>query len=464
MCLKPPALCNMQNKAKINLLSSNCFCIDIYILKLFYFNILLLCFFGVNAQLQDTISISVTPNQSPTFYNQYRFVKGLSSPNNARLDLFDSRIKEKIGIPTNYAGNQTAPNILAANYLGIVTYFNQNKFNLKERVEYGVENDQFNQCGFIQIALNKVPKAGEEYFIEFLVSLADHSRFATSGWGVYFSEREMANVDSFATKIRANISSTIMPNNKNLWQSFKEKYKFKGTEQYMIIGCFQNENYKTEEVTNATGFGLNRAYYYVSDFRLIENPPDADLDGIFDRNDRCPNQAGNAYLKGCPDADNDSIADLDDACPDLKGSIAFKGCPDTDRDSIADPFDKCPTVAGLKANGGCPEIDFKAETDKVVALLAQVSFSNNSNEFDAQSLIFLNDALLSIKNFNLSKIMLPQYADKSQQILSQKRRTLVMNYFLAAGLEASIFLTEEIGKEESNAEGRRIEVEIVNPK
>jgi hypothetical protein len=30
------------------------------------------------------------------------------------------------------------------------------------------------------------------------------------------------------------------------------------------------------------------------------------------------------------------------------------GCPDADGDGITDKDDKCPTVAGPKENGGCP--------------------------------------------------------------------------------------------------------------
>ena len=88
--------------------------------------------------------------------------------------------------------------------------------------------------------------------------------------------------------------------------------------------------------------------------------PDADGDGIKDSDDACPNVAGTAALNGCPDTDGDGIADKDDACPNVKGTRAMKGCPDTDGDGVADASDKCPKVKGPKGNNGCPW----ADTDK----------------------------------------------------------------------------------------------------
>ena len=87
---------------------------------------------------------------------------------------------------------------------------------------------------------------------------------------------------------------------------------------------------------------------------------DADLDGVNDRNDKCPNTtAGVAVDKnGCPlDKDADGVADYIDACPDVKGIEAMKGCPDKDGDGITDKDDRCPDVAGLSTLKGCPDAD-----------------------------------------------------------------------------------------------------------
>ena len=91
---------------------------------------------------------------------------------------------------------------------------------------------------------------------------------------------------------------------------------------------------------------------------------DTDGDGIYDRDDACPDVAGSKEFNGCPDTDGDKIIDKDDACPDVAGLAAFNGCPDTDGDGIADKDDACPDVAGLKTLNGCPDTDGDGVTDK----------------------------------------------------------------------------------------------------
>jgi len=89
----------------------------------------------------------------------------------------------------------------------------------------------------------------------------------------------------------------------------------------------------------------------------LQGCPDRDNDGIVDADDKCPDEAGKSELQGCPDRDNDGIADADDKCPDQAGTQAFNGCPDTDGDGIADPDDRCPKEAGKPEFGGCPDTD-----------------------------------------------------------------------------------------------------------
>ena len=92
----------------------------------------------------------------------------------------------------------------------------------------------------------------------------------------------------------------------------------------------------------------------VAGLKEFNGCPDTDGDGIQDSADECPNDFGLAALNGCPDTDGDGVADKNDACPTVFGLAALNGCPDADGDGIADKDDKCPTVAGPKENGGCP--------------------------------------------------------------------------------------------------------------
>lgn len=84
---------------------------------------------------------------------------------------------------------------------------------------------------------------------------------------------------------------------------------------------------------------------------------DTDGDGVYDKDDECPEVPGLAEFNGCPDTDGDGIPDHLDACPDTAGLAQFNGCPDTDGDGVPDPQDKCPTVAGLAQFNGCPDTD-----------------------------------------------------------------------------------------------------------
>ncbi|MFK8270157.1 OmpA family protein [Capnocytophaga stomatis] len=98
----------------------------------------------------------------------------------------------------------------------------------------------------------------------------------------------------------------------------------------------------------------------VAGLKEFNGCPDTDGDGIADKNDACPEEAGLKEFNGCPDTDGDGIADKDDACPEVAGPKELNGCPDTDGDGVADKDDKCPEVAGPKENAGCPWPD----TDK----------------------------------------------------------------------------------------------------
>jgi outer membrane protein OmpA-like peptidoglycan-associated protein len=95
----------------------------------------------------------------------------------------------------------------------------------------------------------------------------------------------------------------------------------------------------------------------VAGLTSLKGCPDKDKDGVADKDDTCPDVAGVASLKGCPDSDGDGIADKDDKCSNTpKGfKVDASGCPlDQDKDGVADSEDDCPTVAGLKDNKGCP--------------------------------------------------------------------------------------------------------------
>ena len=98
-------------------------------------------------------------------------------------------------------------------------------------------------------------------------------------------------------------------------------------------------------------------FQHAAGIKFVFGGKDTDGDGIYDRDDECPEVAGLPEFNGCPDTDGDGVPDHLDACPETAGLAEFNGCPDTDGDGIPDPQDKCPTVAGTAAFDGCPDTD-----------------------------------------------------------------------------------------------------------
>ena len=114
---------------------------------------------------------------------------------------------------------------------------------------------------------------------------------------------------------------------------------------------------------------------FTPDFR------DADHDGVYDANDKCPDQPedrdGYQDADGCPDPDNDAdgIPDVVDKCPnDPEDFDQFEdadGCPelDNDKDGIPDLNDPCPNAAedgkGKRPHDGCPSTSEDSDGDGV---------------------------------------------------------------------------------------------------
>lgn len=114
------------------------------------------------------------------------------------------------------------------------------------------------------------------------------------------------------------------------------------------------------------GFTDNLASHYQTSLGLVIKfgGVDTDSDGVYDKNDACPEVAGLVEFNGCPDADGDGIKDSDDACPNTAGLAAMNGCPDSDGDGVADKDDMCANEKGTKANKGCPDSDGDGVLDK----------------------------------------------------------------------------------------------------
>lgn len=211
--------------------------------------------------------------------------------------------------------------------------------------------------------------------------------------------------------------------------------------------------------------------------KVLPPPPppvvlDRDGDGIPDADDRCPDVAGLAALKGCPDRDGDGIADIDDKCPDVAGLAKYQGCPvpDTDGDGINDEQDKCPTVKGLARYQGCPIPDTdgdgvndeedkcpsrpgpasnqgcpviaKEVIEKINFAAKNVFFATGSYKLLPKSFKSLDEVVSLLKADESLMIDIDghtdsQGSDESNQVLSDNRAGAVKNYLVSKGIDAS---------------------------
>ncbi len=169
--------------------------------------------------------------------------------------------------------------------------------------------------------------------------------------------------------------------------------------------------------------------------------PDGDGDGIADKDDACPTIAGLVALKGCPDADGDGLADGDDSCPNEAGPAENKGCPwpDTDGDSVLDKDDACPEVAGTVANNGCPEVT--VEVQKQLNDYARtILFDTGKSSIKAESTSVMVDIIQILKEYPTAKFTVDGHTDsvgsaKLNQNLSESRALSVKAFLVDKGIE-----------------------------
>ncbi len=171
--------------------------------------------------------------------------------------------------------------------------------------------------------------------------------------------------------------------------------------------------------------------------------PDADGDGIADKDDACPNEAGSAAMNGCPDADGDGVADKDDKCPNEAGPAANGGCPwpDTDGDGVLDKDDQCPDVAGTVANNGCPEVT-KEVQDKLNEYARTILFDLGKSSIRSESYDVLNEIVNILKKYPNSRFTVEGHTDSSgsasfNKKLSELRAQSVVDWLVNNGIPVS---------------------------
>lgn len=184
--------------------------------------------------------------------------------------------------------------------------------------------------------------------------------------------------------------------------------------------------------------------------------PDKDGDGVANKNDECPEQKGTIRSRGCPDRDNDGVPDKYDRCPDFPGSFNNKGCPwkDTDKDGVLDKDDKCPNQIGPVNNNGCPYPKLSnVEVQKIDAYAKTILFDLGKADLKPGSKITLNSVVSIMKNYPNEKFHIAGHSDNSftkefNQTLSENRANNVKNYLISNGINANRLTSKGYGEDQ----------------
>ncbi|WP_347923371.1 OmpA family protein [Pontimicrobium sp. SW4] len=174
--------------------------------------------------------------------------------------------------------------------------------------------------------------------------------------------------------------------------------------------------------------------------------PDSDGDGVSDNNDNCPNVAGLKSLAGCPDADGDGVTDASDNCPNEAGPAANNGCPwpDTDGDGVLDRDDQCPNEAGTVANNGCPEIVVPTVEvqNQLTEYARTINFNSGKSSFKSGTEPTLQAISAILKEYPKANFTIEGHTDSTggkalNQRLSEERANAVMDYLVNNGISAA---------------------------
>ena len=159
-------------------------------------------------------------------------------------------------------------------------------------------------------------------------------------------------------------------------------------------------------------------------------------------------------LGGCPDADEDGIADKDDECPDVAGPAENNGCPwpDTDNDGIADKDDACSELSG---KGERPIL-----TDEVLSTINQVGdnilFASDSSKQGEDSMAALENIKKILDEIPTGSIVIEGHASDGRedynQKLSLKRAESVRDKLIELGVDAARLSVKAMGTQPLNGD------------
>ncbi len=189
--------------------------------------------------------------------------------------------------------------------------------------------------------------------------------------------------------------------------------------------------------------------------RARQGPDDRDGDGVWDREDFCPDQFGDKP-RGCPTV-----------CLD-----------DNDADGLPNPEDACPeqpeTRNGYDDEDGCPD-EVPPELEDLAGVMEGINFDTDKDTIKADSAPVLDNAVAVLKKYKKLRVRVVGHTDsqggyRHNLDLSQRRAEAVKQRLVSEGIDASRIETQGVGPDqplapndtpEGRAQNRRIEFVIL---
>jgi gliding motility-associated-like protein len=205
-----------------------------------------------NGSFEDTISC-------PMAFSQISLANGWYAPTAGTSDLFHS-CSNNLNPLGNCSGKQSPENGNA--YAGFGTFEGNNTLNVNT-----------NYREYIQSKLTKKLDFNTQYCINFYLSLADSSQYATPRIGVLFTQNAVSRTDwyPFTYSPQLTTGNDFVIDTVN-WIKYSYEYLADGTEEYITIGNFDDSlNSDTisiySQITSCIQYG---AYYYIDNISLIK--------------------------------------------------------------------------------------------------------------------------------------------------------------------------------------------------
>lgn len=198
-----------------------------------------------------------------------QLAEGVTSPTEIKADLFQSEASGDVGVPLNiYGSEQPLADGGGKNYAGFVAYKPGKAAAERTYVTIPIMK------GTQQVTLKK----GLTYCVEFSVSLAESSKFATNNISALFSKDVLGN--GAAGAIYNNTDKVIKNQGNKIyngffgWDKVCTVYTAKGDEKFITIGNFErNENTKYEQTKKPKESEvetIQHAYYYIDNVVITQ--------------------------------------------------------------------------------------------------------------------------------------------------------------------------------------------------